>query len=75
MDGEHEADQPTVSGNGMILGIQYLSADSLCQVTTELTPLSLCKVGRSRAPATSLVYYFELLWGVTQPKSTNMPKS
>ena len=53
-----KADQPTGSRNGMILGIQYLSAASLCQVTTELTPLSLCKVGRSRALTTSLIYYF-----------------
>ena len=53
-----KADQSTGSRNGMILGIQYLSAASLCQVTTELTPLSLCKFGRSRALTTSLIYYF-----------------
>ena len=39
----------------MIFGIQYLSAASLCQVTTELTLLNLCNVGRNRAFTTSLV--------------------
>ena len=56
--GNMKADQPTPSLNGMIFGIQHLPAASLCQVTTELTPLNLCKVGRSRALTTSLVYYF-----------------